>query len=128
MKSLVIFLSLIFVGLFSSCGSKLQLATSTNSILGKWKLTESLIDIGDGKGTWTKAEMNHYVKFNNDSTIESNLYTDLKQYRLADSVTLIFVREDLSELKYRYAIKDSGLELNPPCIEACGSRFIRVDD
>ncbi|MEO6454292.1 MAG: hypothetical protein ABIN97_09480 [Ginsengibacter sp.] len=101
--------------------------TYNNTFIGKWKLVETLSDPGDGSGQWQPVATGTYefIQFNTDSTIQSNKYTDFKKYRVPDSVRIEFIRSDGTVFGYRYKFNQASLEINPPCIEPCGARFIK---
>lgn len=128
MKKIGIFTFTILAVLLIAC-SKSETDKIENTLLGKWKLTSTLADPGDGSGQWRPVSEQSdylYIKFNADSSIESNGYSDFKKYSVTDSVHLEFTRTDKTKIRYWYKVNNSNLELNAPCIEACGERFIRV--
>lgn len=100
-------------------------------VAGKWKLTESLVDIGNGNGKWTKVSNSNvsypYIIFKNDSTLESNIFVDMRRYSIIDSTKIRFTFFDNRKITYSYSMKNSSLVINPPCIEGCGYRFEKTD-
>lgn len=105
--------------------------TKDIQLSGKWKLTESLIDIGNGQGKWTKVSDTNgsypYIIFKTDSTLESNIFADMRRYHVIDSTKIRFTFFDNRKIEYRYSFKNNTLLINPPCIEGCGYRFLKAD-
>ena len=118
-RTIILLFSVLFFSL--SCSVK----QDTASILGTWTLTESLSDPGDGSGRWTPATQISEVEFKPDGTISSTGFGDFVRYKIVDTNQVEFTRKDGSKLLYRYKLGNDLLELNPPCIEACGFRFKR---
>ncbi|MEO6328951.1 MAG: hypothetical protein ABIO55_08465 [Ginsengibacter sp.] len=123
MKQILTLITLAVV-LLVSCKKS---ATNNTSFIGKWKLVKTLADPGDGSGQWQSvpAGDNKFIQFNNDESLESNVYTEFNKYRIIDSVRIDFLKADGHSYWFRYKINASSLEINPPCIEACGARFIK---
>jgi hypothetical protein len=110
------------VALLVSCQKS---AVYNNSFIGKWKLIETLADPGDGSGKWQPAASNQFIQFNTDGSLQSNIYPDFKKYRIIDSARIDFLKTDGHSFWFRYKFNSSFLEINPPCIESCGARFIK---
>lgn len=129
MKKLVFISFMLITVLSMSCSSIMSSAENPeNSLMGKWKLTESLSDPGDGSGKWQKASSkNMYLIFNNDGTVSGDQAGTLKSYTVLDSTKIEFTQQSNTKITYRYKITSGELTLNPPCIEACGSRYRKVD-
>jgi len=111
-----------------ACGKKSATVVEHDSIVGKWKLTESLMDPGDGSGKWQPADPAHpsYLEFKSDGTLTSNNPTvPTTRYKLTSDSTLLIYRPTDS-LSYRYHFAKSTLSLTPPCIEACGMHYAAV--
>lgn len=108
-------------------------ATPKVSLTGKWKLTETFLDPGNGSGTWqpvgNKGDYS-YIQFNQNGKLESNFYTGYETYGLKDSTILIFTKSDSSKQNYKYTITGSTLSMSPAgpmiCFEGCGQRFIKL--
>ena len=99
------------------------------SLVGKWQLTETLADIGDGKGTWTPATKDslQFVEFTKDGKVSGNAFDNTTAYKLIDSNHVEFsITGNTSLVTHRYKVTATTLLLNPPCREACGMRFIRM--
>lgn len=117
------FLTLIFGWFFLSCDKEEQMESS---LYGKWQLTESLADPGNGSGEWKKAEDYLYIVLSENGDIETNMGS-MVSYSIVDSVHLEIVASDREEtFLYRYYLEGNQLTLNPPCIEACGMRFVKI--
>ena len=100
---------------------------------GKWKLSETLSDPGDGSGKWRhvseKSRIDNII-FKDNGELEWDLYGDFKTYAIKDSVTLSLIRADKSVQTYFYEVKDGKLTMSPReparCIEACGSKYVKI--
>jgi hypothetical protein len=124
MKALLIIISSILA--IASCGKG---DAAGPGVLGKWIVTESYADPGDGSGTWKKhGKPYDYYLFKSDSTVE--IGTEGK----ADKQTIRFSVLDSNRVKfafaqnpliYGYTLKNNRLTLHPPCIEGCGMRLER---
>ena len=100
------------------------------SIVGKWKLTESLADPGDGSGVWTAADPVNpvYLEFKEDNSLiftPSGIYNS-DHYRILSDSTILFLR-DTDQLQLRYKLLENKLTLTPPCYEPCGQKYIAVE-
>lgn len=124
MKKFIFFSMVIFISCSKATNkpdeSKLPLA-------GKWVLTATLDDPGDGSGKWTAVDKSdfYFVQFNADKTVQTNMFGRFeraKKYENSDStVTLIYPEGGLILLYYK--IEDSYLTITGGCYEACGSKF-----
>jgi len=120
------FVSLLIVS-FWGCQKKKESPVENEGIVGKWKLTESLSDPGDGSGKWQPADPAHpkYVEFRADGGVLATEGYPIGYLLVSDStMTLRFLGGD--SLPYRYKLTATRLTLNPPCIEACGLHYARV--
>lgn len=118
-------LSLLSILVFFACEKDEKLTTP---LQGEWRLTETLADPGDGSGEWQTASKDSvtYIIFNEDGSLETNLSSKMERYKIKDSVYLEIVLTDQENpIPYRYQIDKKNLILNPPCIEACGLRFVK---
>jgi hypothetical protein len=99
------------------------------SLVGKWQLTETLADIGDGKATWTPVDKDspQFVVFAQDGKVSGNAFDNTTAYKVTDSNHVEFtITGNTSSVTHRYQVTATKLLLNPPCREACGMRFIRM--
>lgn len=130
MKSPVYYLILIlFIVPGSSCTKNLNENTPHPVVLtGRWKLTETLADPGDGSGKWARVKKNEnfYIEFDKNGGFSSAQSSNINTYRVTDSVTIEFTLNDKTTHNYRYYINRSILTLMPPCIEPCGMRYVRI--
>jgi hypothetical protein len=130
MKLFLIFVALTFSGLLISCDKQLLDQIPDNSIIGKWKLYQTLADPGDGSGTWYSAYRLSYVTIHSNGVIEctgDELY-QVQSYHIVDSTHVELVFKSSQKILYRFEVKNPILEINAPCREACGLRYIKVKD
>lgn len=120
---------LIVIVFFAVTGCEKSARVSNNSLIGKWKLSESHADPGNGSGTWQLADPLNpsYLEFKNDGTLVFSPYNiyNSDRYQVTSDSTMIFFRGSES-FNFRYTFSKTTLSLYPPCIEACGSRYIAV--
>ncbi|MBS1596865.1 MAG: hypothetical protein JST75_01465 [Bacteroidetes bacterium] len=124
-----IFILPVCIFLLVSCDKNIK-PISRDSIIGKWKLTETLADPGDG-GTWQHADSNHpvYLTFNADETLTAtpgSPYNAIRYKILSDS-TMLFIRT-MDTLQMRYVFLQTSLAIYPPCYKACGQKYIAVEN
>jgi hypothetical protein len=98
------------------------------SLIGKWKLTEYLIDPGNGSVTWKPAETDEYIEFTSDSTILNSSPTtgDIVRFSLPNDSTILFIYLTYNITHY-YNIQGNELTITGGCIEHCGSKYIKQD-
>ncbi|TCK85577.1 hypothetical protein [Albibacterium bauzanense] len=126
----LLLLALVF---FITACDKDNLQTNDNTLTGKWKLSETLADSGDGSGEWipvAKKTPYDYVEFKENGDLAGNLFTEYKSYMLKDDITIQFSIDEDRKQEYRYSIINGVLSMSPSypmlCIEACGTRYIKV--
>jgi len=109
-----------------ACGKK-NAAVENESIVGKWRLTETLADPGDGSGKWQPADPLNpsYLEFRSDGSLGSSPQGSVTQYKLLSDSTLLYYT-DTGPLQLRYTLTKTALGLYPPCIEACGMHYVAV--
>jgi len=122
-KSILTFFTLAMV-FASACGVKKDSA----GLAGRWVLTQSLSDPGDGSGKWETSSEKSLIEFKADGTVSSDRFAEFKAYRISDSTHIEFAQTDGQFIRYRYKVSGNLLEINPPCREACGFRFRRSRD
>jgi hypothetical protein len=125
-KSLILSLLIFFI---VGCHKRNSQIEHTD-LIGKWKLTESLADPGDGSGTWQPADPIHpsYIEFNSDGTLAVtpyNMYA-ADRYKILSDSTMLFIRSTDS-LQMRYEFSKSSFILHPRCYEACGQKYIAIE-
>ncbi len=114
--------------LFSSVAcNKTATQIGNKNIIGKWKLSETLLDPGNGSGTWNTADSQNpsYLEFKADGTLVSTPYSvnSSDHFQLTSDSTVIFFRGS-DQFIYGYHFSNTLLTLYGPCIEACGERYI----
>lgn len=131
MKNSLKVLSLLFIFLISSC-DKENVNLDRKSLTGKWKLTETFADIGNGKAKWkavSKKEVKH-VEFRANGELGGDAFPDYISYAIKDSVTISMTHKNQSIQNYSYQFEDDKLSMSPAgpimCIEGCGIRFEKV--
>jgi hypothetical protein len=121
-------LLLILFSFFIICCEKSK-QVENNSLVGKWKLTESFADPGDGSGDWQPADPARpsYLEFKTDGTVAITPYNiyNAEHYKITSDSTLLFIRSTDS-IFTRYSFSKTLLTLYPPCIEGCGQKYIAV--
>jgi hypothetical protein len=99
-------------------------------LTGKWKLTEYLADPGNGSGRWQTTDPSNpsYLEFRpNGVYLSHGSATIYDRYRIRDKEFIVLSSSSTSDsVVMRYALTLSKLIINPPCIEACGQRYVRV--
>lgn len=96
-------------------------------IYGRWKLTETLADPGDGSGVYTKVKgAAKYINIDRSGKIEGDAIPEILSYKILDSVQIEVTTKSYDKpLIYQYKVTSNTLTINPPCIEGCGYRFIK---
>ncbi|HLO57383.1 MAG TPA: lipocalin family protein [Bacteroidales bacterium] len=134
MKS-VLFL-LISLVLFYSCEKSADIIANAD-VLGKWKLVQVLADPGDGSGQFRNVDNDISIVFHSDGTVSSNgmlcnisIVPDGEYYgtySLNDS-TITPDGCPYPQTKLSFEITGNYMIIHYPCIEACRSRFKKVDN
>ncbi|TCD00289.1 hypothetical protein EZ449_20785 [Pedobacter frigidisoli] len=124
MKKALLLLVIVTGFLYSSCK---KTDDGLGEIYGKWKLTETLNDPGDGSGKYMRVKGDSKnLTLLNTGQITGDAMPDLMTFRILDSTRLeISTRNYSMPLTYYYKVTAKTLTLNPPCIEGCGLKFIR---
>ena len=125
------FILIVVVGTLGAGCKKTSTASTSErtSLLGKWMLTEYLVDPGDGSGTYQPADPTHpvYIEFKaNDSLImtPANIYADVFE---VTSDSTILLGSDSEKYTIRYEFRSALLTLHPRCYEPCGQKYIPVE-
>ncbi len=126
--------ALIWVSIFlmtvGAC-TKSSDSTYANSIIGKWKYTQRYYSAG-GPLIYQPAELNQWVKFSQDGSIESNMsfFDNITGFELENESKIHFLTlsRPSGYMLYGYRIDtiEGGLNLyplDPICIEGCGMLF-----
>jgi hypothetical protein len=120
---------LMAVMVLAVAGCKKNSSVEDGGLIGKWKLTESYADPGDGSGTWHMADPSNpqYLEFRDDGRLifsPADMY-DSDHYQVTSDSTMNFIRGSES-FPMRYHLSENMLSLFPPCIEGCGLKYISV--
>jgi hypothetical protein len=102
---------------------------TSSPLVGRWQLTETLSDPGDGSGKWMPAETGSklYIIFDTDGSVSGNGLPGTTRFAYTDSTHIALTQKgNALPVKYRYKISQNILELNPPCREACGMRYVQI--
>jgi hypothetical protein len=129
MKNRSIKLLILLTIVMASACSLYKGRSSSSPLAGKWQLTETLSDPGDGSGKWVPAETGviKYVTFGTDGTVGGNALAGTTRFAYTDSTHIALTQKgNTLPVTYRYKISQSTLTLNPPCREACGMRYVRM--
>lgn len=138
MKILTKVLLLAVVVLISACSKNnmdvIDVYADPAVLKGKWKLSETLADPGDGSGQWQKVpkQSKDYIVFGEDGELSGNAFKEYSTYSVQDSTTLKFTKPDgVTYQNYSYKLQGGTLSMSPAgpimCIEACGIRFKKVE-
>lgn len=110
-------------------------SVNPTTLVGRWKLIETLADPGDGSGTYKPVKGNYYVDFSADGTFiasEPMCYEDQiidqPSTGLYDSDNRKLSFSNCTSLIISYEIIRNNLFLYPPCIESCGSKYIKISN
>lgn len=132
------FLSLvILVAIAFGCNKDDNNASNNNSIIvGTWKLSQVLMDSGDGSGEFEPVNSNKTLIFNSNNkvfcngtlcymTAESDVLTESRFSSANKTIT-----SDCSDVpdNITYEIIDAELILNYSCVEGCKAKYTRVPE
>ncbi|TCD07587.1 hypothetical protein EZ449_13685 [Pedobacter frigidisoli] len=122
-------LVMLFISLmiFACKKNKDTVEDGPGEIYGRWKLTETLADPGDGSGRYMKVKGNpQYLNLERSGQMNGDALSDLQTFKILDSVTMeVYSKSYMRSIPYRYKVSARSLTLNPPCFEGCGYRFVR---
>lgn len=100
-------------------------------LLGTWVLTETLVDPGDGSGTFQPAESYRVVTFNDNGTYTAsesfcNFYFDYGTGAINGSYTNINIICDTGvSVEMPYVVENGALIISYPCNEICKAKYQR---
>jgi len=132
MKKIMFFLICLIITCFA-CESNDNIALDVE-LIGDWRLIEIYSDPGDGSGSFTSVNSQKIITFNEDGSITSNgSLCDISitsnnptsgVYSLIDST---FTTQDcgFDGIAYRFEKTLNTLIISYPCIEGCGSKYIK---
>lgn len=131
MKKILLLLLATVCIIYVSCKKNTMDKDGPGEVFGKWKLTETMFDPGDGSGKYKKVTGDaKYLTLDKSADkagkFSGNAVPDLYAFRILDSVTMeVFSNTYKTPSTYRYKVSAKYLQLNPPCIEGCGYKFVR---
>jgi hypothetical protein len=105
------------------------------SLIGKWKLTEELIDIGNGKGEFKKVNAQQTIEFFQDGTFSSTVSLCQVPSGSGEKGTGTYSTDGNTIIPdncaedgrgITYEISGSELILNFSCIEPCKQKYVKV--
>lgn len=128
-KSILLFM---IVGILFSC-SKKESETNLTSVVGRWKLTEVLMDPGDGSGTFMSVNSDKTLIFDNNGNVTSNgLICDMSIGINSNSSGIYSVpnasinSSSCPNTTLQFELINNTLILIYPCIEPCKAKYIKV--
>lgn len=95
-------------------------------IVGKWKLKESLQDPGDGSGQWTVPSEKIIIEFTSGGEIKYDGNKPSVKYKIVNDSTME-IKYPSAPLNITYKLDGNNLYMRPPCIEACGEKYTRLN-
>ena len=104
----------------------------SSSLYGKWKLSETFDDPGNGNEKWNKVvhTLNQYTQFHKHGQMDGNYFKDAR-YKVKDSITLAIKLADKTIQEYRFKIHDQTLIMSPSkpilCHEGCSMKYIKME-
>ncbi len=143
MKKVILIVLTLFLVSCSSHDNKILIENEV--LLGKWKIIETLIDPGDGSGTFQPTESDRVIEFFNNGTVIINgelCYTS-SEVGAQQSGTFKFISSHETDTNHDGEIKPNNCEnsvakiyfdinsnnqliLWYPCIEGCGEKFEKI--
>ena len=128
-------LALEFAILLLSC-SDTDDKTTDSTLIGKWKLTEILMDPGDGSGTFHPVNSKKITEFHSDGTITSNgsicMASDQTNfpgkgtYSLVDSTIYSSDCAKGLPLNITFNFEEASLIISYPCDEPCREKYLKT--
>jgi hypothetical protein len=104
---------------------------SSSCLIGTWRLVETLMDPGNGSGTYQEVDYDKTITFKADSTFTSSMKLCNDENSTSGSYHLessILKFAPCAQFAYRVKFENGLLILsNTGCIEACGEKYRRVD-
>ena len=131
MKKISLLLLATICIIYVSCKKNTIDNDGPGEVFGKWKLTETMFDPGDGSGKYKKVTGDaKYLTLEKSAgkagKFRGDAIPDLFSFRILDSVKMeVYSNTYKMPMIYRYKVSAKSLQLNPPCIEGCGYRFLR---
>jgi len=134
MKNL--FLIFLFATITSSSTTfKSPVDLDNKEITGKWQLTESLADPGDGSGTWQTVENGRTLEFDENGMVYSSTSfcygEQINEATFDASEKMISSNCADRNVELSYELKEGKLFItphNPRCAEACGTKYSKLEN
>lgn len=134
MKKLLLIVLFAAITSCSTIPNNPELKLDKNEITGKWQLTESLADPGDGSGTWQTVRNGRILDFkDNGVVISSSTYCYNQEiYEASYDAAENMINSDCADraVALKYEIKEGELFIyphSPRCMEACGSKYEKIE-
>jgi hypothetical protein len=129
MKTKILSLAVIFLTA-NSCSTN-SYETSSNLVEGNWKLTEVLIDPGNGSGTFEPATGNKILQFSNDGKLISygGAICDMSiETGVSSTATYSEINSTINCSNYtiKYELNENSLILSYPGREPVKAKYMRV--
>ena len=131
------FFVLVTLSMLLSCSEDNSRKSETNEFLGKWKMTETLIDPGDGSGTYVPVSGEYFLEFFPNGTVGTNyMLCTLSGTNTGSYTSPYFAEEQYiqsqtcnanQDFQIYYQMDGENLILYYPCIEACQVKFMRIN-
>lgn len=128
-----VFLIFLSLGVLFSCEKEENPVNEPeNTLIGNWKLIETLADPGDGSGTFNTVQSNKIITFENDGIITSNgnlcdmsIDSDNATSGTYSITDMTFSSSDCSNPDYHFTFEENGniLIIDYPCIEPCRAKY-----
>jgi hypothetical protein len=134
MKTMIFFLTLLLFSCSKDDDDKVD--NSNPGILGTWKMTEQLLDPGDGSGTFQPVESSKTLTFYANNTMASNGEICSASAAAEHSTYGVYSVQDSSitanacstnSWGIHFEINGGSLILNYPCIEPCKAKFEKLN-
>ncbi len=132
-------LLLILLTIISACNNdddtiQTEVSNNSNPIVGQWKLTEQLLDPGDGSGTFMAVTSNKTIAFYMDGSVISNgnlctpsTNTIIGTVGTFNENQFITSSACATSLGIEYELlTDTSLLITYPCIETCQEKYIKI--
>ncbi len=133
MKKIAIIL---LVGLVLTACKKDTVLQENVELVGTWKLTEQLVDPGDGSGVFKSVESEKTIEFlSNGTVISTGTLCTMSIEKGAESVGTYVIDDGYivpegcaySGLKVFFELKNANLILGYQCIEGCSQKFVKLN-
>ena len=122
------------IGILFSCSSDDD-GNPNTELIGTWQLVETLIDPGDGSGTFEPIESDKVIIFGADGTIFSNgnlcdieASTDNPTSGTYSTANSTFSSPDCNNPGQEFSFERNGniLIIHYPCIEPCQAKYMKI--